>query len=87
MLTTPNAEVVCLIREKFSDQEIEAMGLWYIAAMHEPIKDPVGDLHLLRVDRSDVGCWLRTSYGYPDTGWYRESAFAFAAAQDSALSA
>ena len=38
-LLKPNAELACLIREKFTDKEIEAMGLWYIVAMHEPIND------------------------------------------------
>src|SRR3989338_4470544 len=36
-LQKPNAELACLIREKFTDEDIEAMGLWYIVAMHEPI--------------------------------------------------
>ncbi len=38
-LSKPNAELACLIREKFTDKEIEAMGLSHIVAMHEPIKD------------------------------------------------
>src|SRR3989338_4837086 len=46
-LSKPNAELACLIREKFTDKEIEAMGLWYIVAMHEPINDSDGDPFLL----------------------------------------
>ena len=42
-LSDPNAEVACLAREKFSDKELEAMGLYWIVAMHEPIKDSDGD--------------------------------------------
>src|SRR3989344_4768565 len=36
-LITPNAEVACLIREMFTDEEIEAVGHWGIVTMHEPI--------------------------------------------------
>src|SRR3989338_9939901 len=38
-LGKPNAELACLISEKFTDKEIESMGLWNIVAMHEPIND------------------------------------------------
>ena len=80
-LVKPNAEVACLIREKFTDKEIEAMGLLYIVAMHEPIKDSDGDLHLLDADRFDDGSWLDTYCGGPGGRWYRESGFAFAVPQ------
>ncbi|MBU2109724.1 hypothetical protein KKB71_02085, partial [Patescibacteria group bacterium] len=42
-LAKPNAETACLIREKFSDKEIESMELWWIVTMHDPIKDSDGD--------------------------------------------
>jgi len=76
-LTTPNAEVACFIREMFTDKEIKAMGLTWIIVMHEPIKDSRGVLHLLSVDRDDLGQWLRTYYGSPDRQWDRVSGFAF----------
>lgn len=78
-LTKPEAEVACLIRENFTDQEIEAMGLWYIVAMHEPIKSG-GDPRLL-AGRRDGGCWLRADYDKPDYWWYRERGFAFVVSQ------
>ena len=37
-LTKPDAEVACLIREKFTDEEIKVMGLYGIVAMHDPIE-------------------------------------------------
>jgi hypothetical protein len=80
-LVKPNAEVACLIREKFTDKEIEAMGLWYIVAMHEPIKDSDGGSSLLNAHRDDDGSWLDTSYGRPARRWDRESGFAFAVSQ------
>jgi len=76
-LTTPNAEVACLIREKFSDKELEAMGLYWIVAMHEPIKDSDGDPELLGVVRSDRGSRLGTDFGGPDSKWGRGVGFAF----------
>jgi len=80
-LVKPNAEVACLIREKFTDKEIEAMGLLYIVAMHEPIKDSDGDLHLLNANRLGDGRWLDASYVEPGDWWCREGGFAFAVPQ------
>ena len=80
-LTKPNAEIACLIREKFSDEEIEAMDLWWIVAMHEPIKDSVGDPDLLSTSRYDDGRWLHAYYGKPDYRWGRNNGFAFAVSQ------
>ena len=80
-LTKPNAEVACLIRENFSDEEIEAMGLYWIVAMHEPINDSDGDPRLLVVNRNDAGSWLNADYGKPDDEWDRDNGFAFVVSQ------
>lgn len=80
-LTKPNAEVACLIRENFSDEEIEAMGLYWIVTMHEPIKDSVGALRLLAADRRGGGRVLDACYVKPDYGWGRGSGFAFVVSQ------
>jgi hypothetical protein len=85
-LSKPNAELVCLIREKFTDNEIEAMGLWYIVAMHEPINDSDGDPSLLGAYRDDGGRWLRACYDGPDFWWRRDRGFAFAVSQISSQS-
>ncbi len=77
-LVKPSAELACLIREKFTDKEIEAMGLWRIVAMHEPINDSDDDLDLLRADLSDDCRWLGAYYGRPDSRLDRGSGFAFA---------
>ena len=77
-LSKPNAELACLIREKFTDKEIEAMGLWYIVAMHEPINDSDGDPFLLNANRYDVGRWLSACDYRPDYRWFRGLGFAFA---------
>jgi hypothetical protein len=77
----PNPEAACLIREKFTDKEIEAMGFWCIAVMHEPIKDFGGAPHLLDVYRHVGGGWLGASYAYPGLRWDREFGFVFAVPQ------
>ena len=82
-LSTPNAEIACLIREKFSDKELEAMGLFWIIAMHEPIKDSDGVPVLLYVFRGDGGSWLDARYGGPGYKWYRSYGFAFVVSQVS----
>ena len=80
-LTKPNAEVACLIREKFSDKELEEMGLWAIIAMHDPINDSGGDPSLLGADRDDGGRHLYADYVSPSYGWLRDFGFAFAVSQ------
>lgn len=75
--TKPNAEVACLMREKFSDKELEAMGLWWIAVMHEPIKDSDGAPELLYVYRDDDGRWLGAADDGPGVRWSRDVGFAF----------
>ncbi len=79
----PNAEVACLIREMFTDKELEEMGLWWIVTMHEPIKDSDGDPNLLDAHRYVVGSWLGAAYDEPDFRWYRGLGFAFVASQVS----
>lgn len=82
--TTPNAEVACLIREKFSDEELEAMDLWWIVTMHELIEDSDGDPALLSADWDGGGSWLRAFYDHPVGRWCREGGFAFVVSQVSA---
>jgi len=75
--TKPNADLACVIREMFSDREIEDMGLWRIVAMHEPIKVSDGSPDLLGANRRDDGGWLDAYYGKPDDCWSRDNGFAF----------
>ncbi|MBI4136115.1 MAG: hypothetical protein HY481_00980 [Candidatus Vogelbacteria bacterium] len=77
----PNAEVACLIREKFTDKEIEAMGFWWIVAMHEPIKDSGGGPSLLFASRRGDGHWLDVFFDEPVHGWRRDFGFAFVVSQ------
>ncbi len=77
----PHWEVACLIRDTFTDEQLEQMGLWYIVTMHEPIKDSDGDPYLLRSDRDDVGRRLCAHYDRPGDGWRDVGGFAFAVPQ------
>jgi hypothetical protein len=79
--STPNAEIACLIRENFSDEDIEAMGLIWIVAMHEPIKDSGGDPDLLSASRSGDGRWLHACCDSPGRRWRRGRGFAFVVSQ------
>ena len=82
-LEKPNAELACLIREKFTNKDIEAMGLWYIVAMHEPINDSDGNPFLLHANRYVARRWLNAYYDRPDFRWYRDYGFAFVVSQVS----
>ncbi len=76
-LEKPNAEVACLIREMLTDQDLEAMGLWYIVAMHEPIDVSGDDPYLLAAHRGGDGRWLSAYHDLPDRRWFRYNGFAF----------
>jgi len=84
--TKPNAEVAYLIREKFTDEDLEAMGLYWIVAMHEPIKDSDGDSNLLDANRRGGGRWLDAIWDGPGRRWHRGVGFAFVASQVSSES-
>ncbi|MBI2482429.1 MAG: hypothetical protein HYV76_02635 [Candidatus Vogelbacteria bacterium] len=77
----PHWEVACLIRDTFTDEQLEQMGLWYIVTMHEPINDSDGDPSLLNANRRGDGRWLYASRGRSDYKWYRDGGFAFAVSQ------
>lgn len=79
---TPPAEIACLIREYFSDEELKQLGLWYIVAMHEPIIDSDGNPNLLHACRNDGGRWLDACWGGPDVRWGDRGAFACLAPQE-----
>ena len=79
----PNPEMACLIRENFTDKEIEAMGLWFIAVMHEPVSDSDGGPSLLSAHRYGDARWLSACGGRPVSGWSRKCGFVFAVSQVS----
>lgn len=78
-----NAELACLIREKFTNQEFQAMGLRYIVARHEPINGSVGDSYLLYVDRRGKGRFLCNYDGKLDCRCSPDIGLAFTVSQSS----
>ncbi|MEN9338479.1 MAG: hypothetical protein RI945_204 [Candidatus Parcubacteria bacterium] len=70
-------ELALLIREKFNNKELEKMGLWYIAVLHEPIVDSGGDPFVLYSFRGDGESWVGTAWDDPGDGWNVDGAFAF----------
>jgi hypothetical protein len=73
----PHPEVACLIRDALSDNDINAMGLWHIVAMHDPIRDYNGNPYLLDAYRVGIGCWLDACRISTDGMWGRDYGFAF----------
>lgn len=74
---TPSAEHAPLLRELISDEEIEAMGLYALIVMHEPIKDAGDRSHLLSLRRYGGGRWLNAFWDNPCYRWSRGCGFVF----------
>ncbi len=70
-------EAAGLIREKFSDEDLEAMGLSGIIVMHEPVRDLSGIPIILAVIREAGGRLLDTCLGGSDIRWRKGYGFAF----------
>ncbi len=77
-LEIPNAEIACLIRKMFTDDQIEAMELVWIITMHEPIRDYYGTARLLDANCYGSGQYFDTCHGGPNNSWNHECGFAFA---------
>lgn len=73
----PKGELVLLIREVISDEEIEKLGLGYIAALHDPIKDSDGFPHVLCARRGRGGRWVDAYWDSPRRRWSAGGASAF----------
>ncbi len=82
-LTTPSAEIGCLIHEKFSAEDLNAMGLYWIVIMHEPIKTFSGDFCIFSVESDDFyydSCLIPSLDG-PENRWHCSNGFAFVVSQ------
>lgn len=78
-LRKPGRDLACLIREKFTDEEIETMRLWHILAMHVPMGDSDGGPIRFDVSRGSDG-WRRCFSAYslrPEDCYGPSSGFAF----------
>lgn len=75
--TLPTPEIALLMREALSDEEIEALGVWYVATLHDPTKDAVGDPSVLCSDRLVGGRGVDACWDRPGGRWDTRGAFAF----------
>ncbi|MEX2410802.1 MAG: hypothetical protein WD607_05415, partial [Candidatus Paceibacterota bacterium] len=80
---TPPPELAPLLRQAISDEDIKALGLTWLAVMHEPIIGFGGSPSLFGLFWSDVGRWLDAYFGDPDHYWSRDDGFIFLAPQVS----
>ncbi len=73
----PLAGIVPRLREAVSDEMMEKMGFWYIAALHDPITDSGGNPLVLSAGRYGDGRRVGAFFGNPDFEWGDDGAFAF----------
>ena len=71
-------EAFSVLREYFTNEELERMGLGYIAVLHEPIVDSDGSPDVLGIRRGDDS-WVHASYDRSDFQWGGGGAFPFLA--------
>jgi len=65
------------VRETLSDKQMEELGIWYAAALHDPIADSDGSPRVLHADRGGGGRWVDTYWDDPDCQWDGLGAFVF----------
>lgn len=70
-------ELALLVREKFTNKELEDMGIGYIAVLHESIIDSVGGAFVLRSLRHGDESCVDAGYDEPVFQWGDGGAFAF----------
>lgn len=76
-LIEPSIEDACLIRDKFSNSDIRAMGLRQVVVMHSPFKEPFGNRPLFFATLDNENIWFdmvvadfdREIKWQPDTGF------------------
>jgi hypothetical protein len=73
----PLGGLIPRIRESVSDKQMEDVGIWYIAVLHDPIEDSGGYPRVLSSDRDGGGRWVKAGWDSPDSRWSGDGAFAF----------
>ncbi|MEK7552092.1 MAG: hypothetical protein AAB534_01620 [Patescibacteria group bacterium] len=81
-LRVPNAEVVCLIRRMFTNDQIREMGLYWIVALHNPLH--CGNEPFFLVARwHSTQPWLVAYCVKPTDVWDQDGGVAFAVSSTS----
>lgn len=71
-------DVTCLVREKFTNEDLEVMGVRWLVFMHEPIKDSSRDLNLFSIYHStSLGWQFFAYYTDPEFSWGEDTGFVF----------
>jgi hypothetical protein len=73
----PLAGLIPRVREVLSDKQMEELGIWYVAALHEPITDSDGDPRVLHASRGGGGRWVSVVCDDPDDQWDDVGSFVF----------
>lgn len=80
---SPKVEIGCLIREKLTNRELNAMGISWLMVMHTPVNGSDGDPYLLSFIERDNDYQLSACEGGPDV-WHYDcyGGFAFTTGTD-----
>lgn len=73
----PPIEVAPYVREMFSDEDLEQMGLLALIIMHKPLRDSGDRLRLLGLDSDGGGRLLSPFSGRPGDSWIHSNGFLF----------
>lgn len=80
----PNPEIACLLCEKLTDDDLKAMGLFWLHAVHNPIKDSEGRPLFLNVSTLSGGGRCLSAHVYlPNDKQSSSNGFAFTVSQVS----
>jgi len=74
----PQAGIIPRLRERLTDKQLrEELGLWYIAALHQPIEDADGNPRVLELRRGVDGRFVGAYWDRPEDQWRDDGAFVF----------
>jgi len=73
----PLAGFIPRVREALSDKQMEELGIWYAAALHDPIIDSDGSPRVLLAVRGGGGRLVSAGWVRPGSRWYVSGAFVF----------
>ena len=73
----PFAGLVPRVREVLSGKQMEEIGIWYAATLHDPITGSGGHPDVLGANRHGGGLWVHAHWGGPGNRWFDDGAFVF----------
>ena len=73
----PLAGLIPRVREVLSDKQMEELGIWYAAALHDPITGSDGNPDVLFANRNGGGQLVSARWVGPDSQWNDDGALVF----------